>query len=180
MSLPAVAFCLITAVLPLLWLPALPEISGIVAITVAGCLLGGWPRARWLALWLLIFAWGVLAALLARRWTLSRTQARAMAWCGALCLVLPIAWGDLVWRHLFKSGMYWLCIGACLLLLAFYAHPPAPRRGLRWLARMGELSYELYLSHMFVVLGVVAAYRALLGAENAWTFVVYLPVLLLC
>ena len=125
-------------------------------------------------------AWGVLAALLARRWTPSRAQARAMAWCGALCLVLPIAWGDLVWRHLFKSGMYWLCIGACLLLLAFYAHPPAPRRGLRWLARMGELSYELYLSHMFVVLGVVAAYRALLGAENAWTFVVYLPVLLLC
>jgi len=125
-------------------------------------------------------AWGVLAALLTRRWTPSRIQARAMAWCGALCLVLPIAWGDLVWRHLFKSGMYWLCIGACLLLLAFYAHPPAPRRGLRWLARMGELSYELYLSHMFVVLGVVAAYRALLGAENAWTFVVYLPVLLLC
>jgi len=62
MGLPAVAFCLITAVLPLLWLPALPEISGIVAIIVAGCLLGGWPRVRWLALWLLFFAWGLLAA----------------------------------------------------------------------------------------------------------------------
>ncbi len=62
MGLPAVAFCLITAVLPLLWLPALPEISGIGAIIVAGCLLGGWPRVRWLALWLLFFAWGLLAA----------------------------------------------------------------------------------------------------------------------
>jgi len=125
-------------------------------------------------------AWGVLAALLARRWRPSRRQARALAWCGALCLVLAFVWSDLLWRHLFRSGLYWVCIGACLLLLAFYAHPVAPRRGLHWLARMGELSYELYLSHMFVVLAVVAAYRALLGEENAWTFVVYLPLLLLC
>jgi peptidoglycan/LPS O-acetylase OafA/YrhL len=45
---------------------------------------------------------------------------------------------------------------------------------------MGSLSYELYLSHMFVVLAAVALYRALLGKEQAWTFTVYLPVLLLC
>jgi len=64
MGLPAVAFCLITAVLPLLWLPALPELSGIAAIVIAGCLLGfvRYPRIRWLALWLLFFAWGLLAA----------------------------------------------------------------------------------------------------------------------
>ena len=125
-------------------------------------------------------AWGVLAALLARRWSPSRGQARAMAVCGALCLVLAFVWSDVTWRHLYQSGLYWLCLGACLLLLAFHAHPPASRRGLGWLARMGELSYELYLSHMFVVLAVVAGYRALLGEENAWTFVVYLPLLLLC
>lgn len=64
MGLPAVAFCLITAVLPLLWLPALPELSGIAAIVAAGCLLAfvRYPRLRWLALWLLFFAWGLLAA----------------------------------------------------------------------------------------------------------------------
>jgi peptidoglycan/LPS O-acetylase OafA/YrhL len=45
---------------------------------------------------------------------------------------------------------------------------------------MGSLSYELYLSHMFVVLGAVALYRAALGKEQAWTFTVYVPVLLLC
>jgi len=125
-------------------------------------------------------AWGVLAALLARRWTPSLAQARVLAGCGALCLLLAFVWGDVAWRHLFKSGLYWLCIGACLLLLAFYAHPPKPRLGLGWLARMGELSYELYLSHMFVVLAMVAGYRALLGEHQAWTFVVYLPVLALC
>lgn len=45
---------------------------------------------------------------------------------------------------------------------------------------MGALSYELYLSHMFIVLAVVAGYRALLGMEQAWTFVVYVPVLVAC
>ncbi|MEW6369384.1 MAG: acyltransferase [Pseudomonadota bacterium] len=125
-------------------------------------------------------AWGVLAALLARRWKPSVCQARMLALCGGLCLVAVLGWSDLVYRHLFKSGLYGLCIGACLLLLACHAHPVAPRRGLGWLARMGELSYELYLSHMFVVLAAVAAYRALLGENQAWTFAVYLPVLLLC
>jgi peptidoglycan/LPS O-acetylase OafA/YrhL len=45
---------------------------------------------------------------------------------------------------------------------------------------MGSLSYELYLSHMFVVLAAVELYRAALGKEQAWTFTVYLPVLLAC
>lgn len=125
-------------------------------------------------------AWGVLAALLARRWTPSRREARLMAIGGALCLLLVLGWGDLVHRHLFKSNLYGICIGSCLLLLAFHAYPPRPWHGLRPLARMGTLSYELYLSHMFVVLGVAAAYRALLGDDQAWTFLVYLPTLLAC
>jgi peptidoglycan/LPS O-acetylase OafA/YrhL len=125
-------------------------------------------------------AWGVLTALLARRWRPSRRDARALALFGGFCILMVLGWGELVHRHLFKSGMYGLVLGASLMLLAFHAHPPAPRTGMRWLARMGNLSYELYLSHMFVVLGAVALYRALLGKEQAWTFTVYLPVLLLC
>ncbi|HBZ05903.1 MAG TPA: hypothetical protein DEP03_05785, partial [Massilia sp.] len=114
------------------------------------------------------------------RWTPSREQALMLALAGALCLLAALGWGELVHRHLFQSSLYWMCIGACLLLLAFQAHPPAPRRGLRWLARMGEMSYELYLSHMFVVLAAVAIYRAQLGENQAWTFAIYLPVLVLC
>jgi peptidoglycan/LPS O-acetylase OafA/YrhL len=125
-------------------------------------------------------AWGVLAALLARHWRPSRREARLLAISGAVCLLLVLGWGDLIHRHLYKSNMVLLCVGSCAMLLAFYAHPPAPRGGLGWLARMGALSYELYLSHMFVVLGAVAAYRALLGARQDWTFVVYVPVVVLC
>lgn len=125
-------------------------------------------------------AWGVLTALLAQRWRPAQHDARAIALFGGVCILLVIGWGDLVHRHLFKSGLYLLCAGACTMLLAFHAQPPAPRRSLRWLARMGELSYELYLSHMFVVLAVVAAYRALLGAKQDWTFTVYLPTVAIC
>jgi peptidoglycan/LPS O-acetylase OafA/YrhL len=130
-------------------------------------------------------AWGVLAALLAQRWRPTRRDARAIALFGLFCILMVLGWGELVHRHLFKSGMVGLVLGASLMLLAFHAHPPAPPQskrylGLRWLARMGSLSYELYLSHMFVVLAAVGLYRAALGKEQAWTFTVYLPVLLVC
>ncbi len=125
-------------------------------------------------------AWGVLAALLARRWQPSPRDARALALFGGFCIVLVLGWSDLVHRHLFRSGLYGLCIGTCLLLLAWAAQPPAPRRGLRWLARLGTLSYELYLSHMFVVLAVEALYRAAFGEAQRWTFAVYLPALACC
>lgn len=132
-------------------------------------------------------AWGVLAALAARRWTPAPRDARALALFGGFCVLMVIGWGDLVHRGLFKSGMYGLCGGTAAMLIAFHAHAlaqsPRPQRGhawLGWLARMGQLSYELYLTHMFVVLAVVAAYRALLGPSQAWTFVVYLPTVALC
>ncbi|WP_202033736.1 acyltransferase [Massilia sp. Se16.2.3] len=125
-------------------------------------------------------AWGVLAALLAQRWRPGARQARAMAWLGLTGIVLVLGWSDLVHRHLFKSGLVVLCLGTCALLLACHAHPPRARHGLGWLARMGSLSYELYLSHMFLVLGTVALYRALLGEVQTWTFLVYLPLLLCC
>ena len=120
-------------------------------------------------------AWGVLAALLARRWRPAPREARALALLGGLCVLLVIGWGELVHRHLFEGGMYVLCMGIGAMLVAFLAHAPAPRAGLGWLARMGRLSYELYLTHMLVVLGTVALYRAWLGASQAWTFAAYLP-----
>jgi peptidoglycan/LPS O-acetylase OafA/YrhL len=125
-------------------------------------------------------AWGVLTALLARRWRPARRDAHALASFGLFCILLVLGWSDLVHRYLHKSGLYWLCLGASFILLAVHTHAPAPRRGLQWLARMGALSYELYLSHMFVVLGAVALYRALLGQVQSWTFTVYVPVLVAC
>lgn len=120
-------------------------------------------------------AWGILAAMLA-----SRRHGRSLhllAWLGGCGILLVLGWPDLVYRHLFKSNLYLICAGTCLMLVAFHAHPPAPMRGLRWLARMGALSYELYLFHMFVVLAAAGLYRSLAGDTQAWTFLVYPPVL---
>jgi peptidoglycan/LPS O-acetylase OafA/YrhL len=124
-------------------------------------------------------AWGVLAALLARRWRPAARDARALALFGLFCILLPLGWGDYTYKYLYKSGLYWLCLGASLFLVAMRGHPMPPRRGLGWLARAGALSYELYLSHMFVVLGTVGLYRALFGPVQTWTFAVYLPVVAL-
>lgn len=125
-------------------------------------------------------AWGVLTAMLARRRRPGAPVLQACALLGAGCIVLALGWSDLVHRHLYRSSLYVLCLGTCLMLFAFHAQAPAPRRGLRWLARMGSLSYELYLSHMFIVLAAVGLYRALLGGVQDWTFTVYLPVLACC
>ncbi|GAB3465441.1 acyltransferase [Massilia terrae] len=125
-------------------------------------------------------AWGVLTALLARRWRPSARDARALTLFGVFCILLVLGWGDLAHRYLHKSGLYCLCFGASLVLLGAPARPTVARRGLGWLARAGALSYELYLSHMFIVLAAVALYRAAFGTLQTWTFAIYLPVLAIC
>ena len=125
-------------------------------------------------------AWGVLAALASTRWRCGPGTARLLMLAGGLGIFLALGWDRLLHQLFRGASLYLLCVGACCMLVGFAAAPPQPRAGLRWLARMGALSYELYLSHMFVVLAVVAAYRALLGKEQAWTFLVYVPVLVLC
>lgn len=125
-------------------------------------------------------AWGVLAALASQRWPITRRAAQGLAWCGAAGLVFALGWGRLLHGLFPGASLYLLCLSACSLLVGFAACMPRPRPGLRWLARMGALSYELYLSHMFIVLAVVAGYRALFGDVQTWTFMVYVPVLVAC
>lgn len=131
-------------------------------------------------------AWGVLFALwlpkLVRRLP-SHSVSGTRAWpaLGALGgLGVVLGWSDLLDRYLFQCGLYVLCIGTGLLLVAMYARPVRLPRVLAWLARLGALSYELYLSHMLVVLAVQALYRAQFGVAQTWTFAVYLPALLCC
>ncbi len=125
-------------------------------------------------------AWGVLTAMLVRRWRPGVQVVRAFWLLGGCSIVLVLGWSGFVHHVLFKSGLYLLCLGTCLMLIAFHVQPPAPQRGLRWLARMGMLSYELYLCHMFIVLATVGLYRALYGEVQTWSFVVYLPALVCC
>ena len=58
-------------------------------------------------------------------------------------------------------------------------HAARPLPGLGWLRSFGRLSYEVYLTHMFVVFGVQGLVLATLGKNLPLGYLWYLPTLLL-
>ncbi|QHE92689.1 acyltransferase family protein [Pandoraea fibrosis] len=125
-------------------------------------------------------AWGVLTALAMHRVTLPRGAARAVGAAGVAGLIAVVFFGDVLGRWLHDYLMLLLCASAALWLAAAHGSTRAVPGGLRWLTQMGRWSYEIYLSHMFVVLAVTPAYLAVAGGDMRWTFLVYLPVLVVC
>ncbi|MGR9578723.1 acyltransferase family protein [Pandoraea sputorum] len=125
-------------------------------------------------------AWGVLTALLMQRVTLPRGVARGLGALGVAGLLAVVFFNDVLWPRLHDHVMLLLCLSAALWLAAAHGATRAVPRGFGWLTQMGRWSYEIYLSHMFVVLAVTPAYRALAGDDMRWTFLVYVPALVVC
>jgi len=128
-------------------------------------------------------ATGVLAALLlARVPRLPARTVRLVQALGATGLGAVLFFEGELWRGLGEGTLLVLTGASAALLLAARwraaAGPAAPARGLGWLRSCGRLSYEVYLTHMFVVWPVVYAWRAT-GADRAWGFLAYLPALAL-
>jgi peptidoglycan/LPS O-acetylase OafA/YrhL len=126
-------------------------------------------------------ATGVLAALLAQRWPV--VPASTVRWTLALGVVglLAVYFGGAgLWRTLHYGSMLVLTSSAAALVLAARwraataATPPWPVFG--WLRSAGRLSYEIYLTHMFVVWLVVDRYTAA-GANLRWGVAWYPPIL---
>jgi peptidoglycan/LPS O-acetylase OafA/YrhL len=107
-----------------------------------------------------------------------------MAWTfalvGAAGLVNVYGFGDLLWQVLADGELLLLSLSAAMLALAAHWLRPAAVRGLGWLGRMGQLSYEIYLSHMFIVLAVTRCYADWLGRDMRWTCLVYPPAIWCC
>ncbi|TXI89860.1 MAG: acyltransferase [Burkholderiaceae bacterium] len=125
-------------------------------------------------------AFGVLTALLAQRWKVTDAYAKSLAVFGAIGIVALYFFGVEVWRTIGDHSMIMLCVSACFLVFAAQAVPMRARPAWTWLANMGRLSYEIYLSHMFIVLSVCTAFRAYFGENMRWSFVVYVPVVIAC
>jgi peptidoglycan/LPS O-acetylase OafA/YrhL len=124
-------------------------------------------------------AMGVLGALVAAQLRpLGRRNLRLLRALGGLGLVAVLCFENRLWPHLGNGTMLLLTLASVCLVLAF--HLQARDAGLRpipgtgWLRSFGFLSYEIYLTHMFVVWPVVRAFKAS-GAGLWWGILWYLP-----
>ncbi len=128
-------------------------------------------------------ALGVLAALVAQRWRPGPALVRAIGWLGVSGLAATMLAMPWLWRWLQDGVMLLLTVSAGLLVLALdWRHRAGLSRalpGTAWLRSMGRQSYEIYLSHMFVVFAAVAAFKAS-GADARTGWLWYLPVVLAC
>ena len=125
-------------------------------------------------------ATGVIAALLARRHgALSIRTRRFLCVLGCTGIALNLLLGSRLWPFLGNGLVLVLTASAGVLMLALHEDRSRVPRGWRWLASMGRLSYEIYLSHMFVVFAVVAMYRRM-EADPWFGFLWYAPVVILC
>ncbi len=119
---------------------------------------------------------GVLAALAAKHWRPSQRFIQVLLVLGLVSLLSAFVFASEIWRSLGHSSLLFLSLSAALCLLAFFwreSKTASSTRGLGWLARMGQLSYEMYLTHMFFVLPIVALCKHWLGAERYWAFLAY-------
>ena len=120
---------------------------------------------------------GALALAPARVWP--QGACRALRWLGALGLLGATLGGHWLWPLLHEGTLLLLTGSTLALLVAFRLDSPRVPRGLRWLCDWGRLSYEIYLSHMFVVFALVRLYRWN-GADPRLGFLWYLATFALC
>lgn len=105
---------------------------------------------------------------------------QVLGWAGLVCTFVAGGW---VWHYIHNGYMLLLTLSALALLIAFAEQARRgdhkPLAGFGWLRSWGRLSYEIYLTHMFVVFAVVRAYRAF-GGDERLGFLWYVPALPLC
>lgn len=127
---------------------------------------------------------GVLGALLAARSRMLPARTTTLlGWLGAIGLLATTIDGALIW-HLLRDGyMLLLALSALCLLLACEQRQRRgdwqPWRVLEWLRSWGRLSYEIYLTHMFVVFAMVRLFK-IAGGDMRLGFLWYLLTLPLC
>ena len=133
-------------------------------------------------------ATGVLSALLAQRTqpSQSSTQKRIMQLflaTGVVGTSAVLLYEDILWKLLGNGTLLILTGASACLVLSFYwreqMHPrQSPPRGLGWLCTMGRQSYEIYLTHMFVVFSIVGT-AIKLDLPKIYSFFWYAPAVLL-
>lgn len=123
---------------------------------------------------------GVIAALAAHRFdSISIRMRRLLCVLGVIGIACNLLFGSVLWPLIGNGLMLVLTLSAGILLVGLHRDASTAPRGTFWLVSMGRLSYEIYLTHMFVVFAAVAIYRAI-NADPWFGFLWYVPVVLLC
>ncbi len=102
-------------------------------------------------------ALGCLTALLCSRVQFSSKLLRIFGACGAVLLIFVLCFGRLVYAWGLDEvglGMTVLAIGTCLVMIAASQSKWKAPRVLGPFLDLGQRSYEVYLTHMFVVLAL--------------------------
>jgi peptidoglycan/LPS O-acetylase OafA/YrhL len=120
-------------------------------------------------------ALGCLTAILGNAWRASRWQLQALRISGLLLMMLVMLARPLaLWLHLYQLGLDFtlLALGTCLLMLAMAQENKVgrwPSGCLRW---FGRHSYEIYLTHCFIMMWGIQTYLAL-GLAPLWGWAWY-------
>jgi peptidoglycan/LPS O-acetylase OafA/YrhL len=128
-------------------------------------------------------AMGVLAAIIAAhfqpkgRWSLIALQSFGV--CGVFAV---LGFESNLWHWIGHGAILLLTFSAACLVLGFHwqarTRPGWSLSGTSWLQSFGRLSYEIYLTHMFVILSVVRIFR-ISGTGIRWGVLWYPPALAL-
>jgi len=116
---------------------------------------------------------GVLTALAARHLPEDRVTGWALSIGGGALLLSVLGWGDVWWPKVKHATLTVHVLGTSMALLgAWMLRTERPFLVLEPLRALGRLSYEVYLTHMFVVFAIVELWRLLgLGkAEGGWAY----------
>lgn len=102
---------------------------------------------------------------------------------GVVCLATMLIAERFLWPAL-GNGIFLLLTFStmCLLIGLQWGRAARSRQswpGLGWMRSMGRHSYEIYLTHMFVVFGGVALFKSL-NIDMRWGLLWYIPIVLLC
>ena len=124
-------------------------------------------------------AMGVLGALVAARFR-PKKQWTFVLLCllGTLGIVTVLCFEGLIWPWIGNGAMLLLTFSSLTLVVALHWQAsganPWEIQGTGWLRSFGRLSYEVYLTHMFIVWPVFGAFKA--GVIDArWGFLWYVP-----
>ena len=129
-------------------------------------------------------ALGCLGAMAANAWPLTTRSRWTTLAIGASAMALVLLAKPWVrWLGLYTTGldMTTLALGTCLVLMAVSQRDRADRPGawpLQWVRWFGRHSYEVYLTHMFVVMWGVQLYLVM-NPERTWAPVWYVTMVAL-